>query len=117
MTADEVLEMLDVVDELSRGTLIDEDELLVLEDFLVLEDCEVLKTVEVLVGLCKVIETATEDDELHTAVEDSEPQRLTFHDTVCCIHETPGSEVGKFGMGIVGQMDKDITTVASEQFA
>jgi hypothetical protein len=111
MTADEVLEMLDVVDDLSRETLIDEDELLVLED------CEVLRTVDVLVGLCKVTETATEDEELHTAVEDSDPQRLTFHDTVCCTHETPGSEVGKFGIGIVGQMDKDIATVASEQCA
>ena len=88
-----------------------------------------LKEVETLViagdvgeglGVEVLIETTT-DGELNAGVEDindsDEPQTFTSHDTVCCIIDSPESEVAKFRTGIVGHIDADMVTIASKQCA
>jgi hypothetical protein len=76
-----------------------------------LEATFVLGDVIVLLELRTVIKVTAELDE---ALAESWLQNRTFHDTVDCTHCTPGTEVGKFGNGIVGHMERDIAKVISE---
>jgi len=97
------------VEVLARPTPAKEDELLVIAS----EDEEATGA-----GVEVLIEMTTTDDELSTDVESNDvPQILASHDTVCCIIEIPDIDVGKLGIGIVGQMEADMTTIASEQCA
>jgi hypothetical protein len=78
-----------------------------------LEAALVLDNVIVPLEFCTVIEVTAELDVLQVLPE-SWPQNWTFHDTVDCTHWKPETEVGKFGQGIVGHMERDIAKMISE---